>query len=52
MTDGDSAVLNMEIVDLVHVPATIEPGNYILGWRWDCEQSNQIWSSCSDLTIV
>ena len=21
------------------------------GWRWDCEESNQVWASCSDVTI-
>ena len=23
----------------------------VLGWRWDCEESTQVWSSCSDVTI-
>ena len=22
-----------------------------VGWRWDCEESNQVWASCSDVTI-
>ena len=42
----------VEIVDKVHIPATLAPGKYVLGWRWDCEESTQVWSSCSDLTIV
>jgi hypothetical protein len=25
---------------------------YVLGLRWDCEKSAQIWQSCADLTIV
>lgn len=40
------------IVDFVKVPATIWPGKYILSWRWDCEQSNQIWQSCADILIT
>merc|ERR1712096_567949 len=43
---------NLEIVDVVMVPAGLPPGEYVLGWRWDCEESNQIWSSCSDVTVV
>ena len=27
-------------------------GEYVLGWRWDCEMSSQVWSSCADITIV
>jgi len=43
---------NMEIVDKVEIPADLTPGYYVLGWRWDCEESNQIWSSCSDISVV
>jgi len=41
-----------EIVDFVEIPANLPAGEYVLGWRWDCEQSTQIWQSCSDVTIV
>jgi hypothetical protein len=40
------------IVDRVHVPTGLAPGAYVLGWRWDAEESNQVWSSCSDVQIV
>lgn len=40
------------IVDQVLIPADLEPGEYVLGWRWDCEESSQVWSSCADVTIV
>ena len=43
---------NVEIVDTVALPADLPSGEYVLGWRWDCEESNQIWTSCSDVTIV
>jgi hypothetical protein len=46
------AVPDLEIVDMVQIPTALPAGEYVLGWRWDCEESNQIWQSCSDLTIV
>eukprot|EP00746_Dinoflagellata_sp_MGD_P021488 gnl/MRDRNA2_/MRDRNA2_150165_c0_seq1.p1 gnl/MRDRNA2_/MRDRNA2_150165_c0~~gnl/MRDRNA2_/MRDRNA2_150165_c0_seq1.p1 ORF type:complete len:462 (+),score=70.98 gnl/MRDRNA2_/MRDRNA2_150165_c0_seq1:63-1448(+) len=48
---GRHAVLPT-IVDHLSIPATLPPGDYVLGWRWDCEQTAQIWSSCSDITIT
>ena len=42
----------VEIVDMVQIPATLKPGKYVLGWRWDCEESTQVWASCSDVTIT
>merc|ERR1711924_54394 len=51
MIDGQDAIPDMEIVDYVKIPADTKPGRYVLGWRWDCEESNQIWQSCSDVTI-
>ena len=52
MTDGSSAIPDLEIVDHVMIPLGTPPGSYVLGWRWDCEESNQIWQSCSDITIT
>lgn len=40
------------IVDRVRVPASLPPGDYVLGWRWDCEESTQVWSACADVTVV
>ena len=40
------------IMDHVRVPRGIEPGEYVLGWRWDCELTAQVWNACSDITIV
>lgn len=42
----------VEIVDRVAIPEGLAPGKYVLGWRWDCEESTQVWTSCSDVTIV
>jgi len=43
--------LPYSIVDKVVIP-DIEPGDYLLSWRWDCEQSPQIWQNCADVQIV
>jgi hypothetical protein len=42
----------MEIVDTLLIPSDLEAGDYVLGWRYDCEESSQVWSSCSDVRIV
>ena len=33
------------IVDEVRVPEALEPGQYMLSWRWDSEQTNQVWQN-------
>jgi hypothetical protein len=38
------------IKDFVAVP-DVAPGHYVLSWRWDCEQTPQVWNSCADITI-
>ena len=38
--------------DQLVVPAHLPPGEYVLGFRWDCESTAQVWQSCSDITIV
>ena len=35
------------IADRVVVPKTIAPGHYVVGWRWDCEETAQGEYSCS-----
>ena len=40
------------IRDVVKVPATLQPGKYVLGWRWDCEATAQVWSNCADIELV
>merc|ERR1712217_503331 len=42
----------LNIVDQVEVPKDLPPGDYVLSWRWDCEQTPQIWAGCGDVTIV
>eukprot|EP00041_Stephanoeca_diplocostata_P025535 m.670803 g.670803 ORF g.670803 m.670803 type:complete len:131 (-) comp22767_c0_seq15:1317-1709(-) len=50
--DGIGDLPMLEMVDMVQLPAGLVPGSYVLGWRWDCEESTQVWTSCSDVTIT
>jgi len=38
------------IVDKVQVP-NVPAGKYILSFRWESDQTNQVWNSCADVTI-
>jgi hypothetical protein len=38
------------VIDKVMVP-NVPAGEYVLSWRWDAEQTKQVWSHCSDITI-
>ena len=51
-SNGGPLLPNLEIVDRVVVPAGLAPGRYVLQWRWDCEESDQVWSSCSDVAVT
>eukprot|EP00656_Telonema_subtile_P001283 TRINITY_DN10590_c0_g4_i1.p1 TRINITY_DN10590_c0_g4~~TRINITY_DN10590_c0_g4_i1.p1 ORF type:complete len:434 (+),score=70.86 TRINITY_DN10590_c0_g4_i1:45-1346(+) len=51
-SNGGPLLPNLEVVDSVQLPAGLAPGKYVLQWRWDCEESDQIWASCSDVEIV
>lgn len=44
-------MFHFNVVDTLRVP-DVPPGEYVLSFRWDCEQTPQIWSMCSDVTIV
>ena len=39
------------MVDEVVVPP-LPAGDYVLGFRWDCEATSQVWSSCADVRLV
>ncbi len=42
----------MTTYDKLLVPAHLAPGEWVLGFRWDCESSAQVWQSCADITIM
>ena len=39
------------IMDEVEVP-DVTPGQYVLSFRWDCEQTSQVWAGCANVNIV
>lgn len=39
------------IVDQLVVPDDLPDGDYLVSWRWDCEQTTQIWQNCADIVI-
>jgi len=47
-----SAVLdNWKIVDKLKIPEGLS-GDYVVSWRWDSEQTPQVWTQCAIVTIV
>lgn len=44
-------ITNITMYDYLIVPE-VPPGEYVLGFRWDCESSAQVWQACADVTIV
>ena len=38
--------------DFVQVPATLESGRYVLSFRWDSQNTPQVWNSCANINIV
>ena len=51
-SNGGPLLANLEMVDLLHIPEATPPGAYVLQWRYDCEETDQIWASCADVTIT
>jgi hypothetical protein len=39
------------IVDKVKIPDNLPTGDYVIGFRWDSEQTPQVWNSCADVTV-
>ena len=49
---GSSERGHGHIIDVVRVPSSLEPGDYILSFRWDSKCSDQVWASCANIKIV
>ena len=45
-------ITNITVHDYLRVPEHLEAGDYVLGFRWDCESSAQVWQACADVTIT
>lgn len=52
LSSFENLTWDWSIMDLVSVPLNFEPGDYLLSWRWDCEQTWQVWQNCADIKIV
>ena len=39
------------IVDKVQIPDDLEAGEYVISFRWDTEQGNQVWNTCATLQL-
>lgn len=52
LSSFENATWDFSIMDRVIVPSDLEPGDYLLSWRWDCEETHQVWQNCADVRIV
>jgi len=48
---GSFHPFQFSIVDRLLLPPTLQPGHYALSFRWDCEQTRQVWTACSTIQI-
>ena len=48
----DKFWFQFSLVDRVVVPASLSPGYYVLSWRWDVEQTPQVWTTCASVRLV
>jgi hypothetical protein len=49
--EGSHVVEMPAIVDKVLIPKDLPSGKYVVSWRWDCEQTAQIWAGCGDVLV-
>ena len=38
--------------DVVQVPESLEPGDYVLSHRWDCQITPQVWQTCANIHVI
>ena len=43
--------LGPAVLDVVKVPP-LPAGKYVLGFRYDCDATSQVWQSCADIALV
>lgn len=44
--------LPFNIIDKVQVPSNLPEGDYVVSFRYDCEQTSQVWQQCGDVRLV
>ena len=47
-----SYTMPFSIVDQLQVPLDIPKGRYVLSFRYDAEQTPQVWNTCASIKIV
>ena len=40
------------VIDQIKVPESLEPGNYVLSWRYDCKCTDQVFNTCANIEIT
>merc|ERR1712013_596980 len=50
--NGDVDYSHGRIYDKLQVPGDLEPGEYVVSFRWDSKCSPQVWGSCATVRIV
>jgi len=40
------------LMDELEVPVHMVPGDYVLSFRWDCEQTAQVWTTCANIRLL
>ena len=48
---GLNDIFKFSVVDKLKVPRNLPDGEYVLSWRWDNDQTPQIWNTCSSIRI-
>eukprot|EP01049_Picozoa_sp_SAG25_P002075 SAG25_NODE_103_length_15482_cov_9.187415_5_plen_205_part_00 len=43
---------NPGVLDEVKVPGDLKAGRYVLGFRYDCDATAQVWQNCADIELV
>jgi len=43
---------NWAFKDKVKIPKNLAVGDYVLSFRWDCQNTHQVWNSCANVKIV
>lgn len=41
-SNGGPLLPNLEVVDVLKIPEGLTPGKYVLQFRWDCEETDQV----------
>jgi len=49
---GSNKMGHGHVIDYVEVPEYLQPGKYVLSFRWDCKCSPQVWAVCSNIMII